>query len=70
MKALITDHLITKRWGKFYLDHLKYDLSQDEGDEYDPIMFQQYLVNMTEKTGKYARKQSFHKNPVTMIPPP
>ena len=46
--------------GKFYSEHLKYDYPQDEGDESDPITFQQYLSNMTEKTGKYARDHLFH----------
>ena len=53
MQAIITDHLISKIWGKFYSCHLGYDLPQDEGYEYNPITFQIYLSNMTAKTGTY-----------------
>ena len=41
-------------------NHLEYDLPQNKGDEYDPIIFQQYLANMTAKTGKYYGDQLFH----------
>ena len=71
MQALITDHLISKIWGKFYSEHLKYDLTQYEGDESDLITLRQYLANMTGKTGKYAVDQLFHaisrdNNPTTV----
>ena len=57
--------------GGVYSDHLEYDLTQDEVDECDPIMFQKYLANMTAKTGKYAGDQLFHAiscdiNPTTV----
>ena len=39
IQALITDHLISKIWGKIYSDYLEYDLPQDEVDESDPITF-------------------------------
>ena len=45
IQALTKDHLISKIWGNIYSDHLEYDLPQDKGDEYDPIMFQQYFSN-------------------------
>ena len=60
MQALITDHLIPQIWGEIYSDHLKYDLPQDEGDEYNTTKFQKYLSNMTAKTGKYTGDQIFH----------
>ena len=59
LKSLVTDHLIFKRWGGFYSDHLGYDLLQDKGDESNPITFRQYFANMTTKTGKYAGDQLF-----------
>ena len=39
MQALITDHLISKRWGEIYSDHLKYEHPQDKGDESNHIKF-------------------------------
>ena len=60
IQALITDNLISKRWGGIYSDHLEYDLPQVEVDEYDPITFRKYLANITAKTGKYALDQLFH----------
>ena len=60
MKALTIDHLISKRWGGICSDHIEYDISQDKGDESDPITFRQYSSNMTAKTGKYDRDQLFH----------
>ena len=60
MQALITDHLISKTWGKFYSDHLKYDLPQYKGDESNPILFRKYLAKMTAKTRKYVRDKLFH----------
>ena len=60
IQALTTDHLISKIWGNIYSDHLKYDLPQDEGDEYDLITFQLYFYNMTAKTGKYNGDQYLH----------
>ena len=41
IQALVTYLLISKKWGKFYSDHLEYDLPQDKGDESDPITFRQ-----------------------------
>ena len=41
MKALITEHMISKRWGEIYSDNIEYDLPQENGDEYDSITFQQ-----------------------------
>ena len=49
MQALIIDHLISKIWKGFYSDHINYDLPQDDGDEFNPIIFLQYLANMTTK---------------------
>ena len=60
MQALIIEHLISKRWGVFYLDHSDYDLPQYKGDGYNPITFWKYLSNMTAKTGKYSGDQLFH----------
>ena len=60
MQALITDYLISKRWGKFYSDHLECDLPQDKGYESNPVTFPKYLANLTAKTGKYAGDQLFH----------
>ena len=54
MQAIITYHMISKRWGEIYSDHFEYELPQDKGYEYDPIMFRQYFLNVTEKKGKYA----------------
>ena len=54
IQALITDHLISKRWVVIYLDYLEYDLPQYEVDELYPITFREYLANMAEKTGKYV----------------
>ena len=45
---------------EIYSDHLEYELPQDEGHESKPITLQQYLANMTAKTGKYAGDQLFH----------
>ena len=39
-QELIIDHLIYKRWGEIYSDHLKYDFPKDEGDESNTITFQ------------------------------
>ena len=71
VQALITDDLISKKWGGFNSFHLKYDLPQDNGDVSNPITFQQYLANMNAKTGKCAGDQLFHKiscdnNPTTI----
>ena len=60
MQALIIDHLISKRWERIYLDHLKYELPQDDVNESDPIMLQQYLSNITSKMFKYTRDQLFY----------
>ena len=60
MQALTTDHLIPKRCGEIYLDHLQYDFPQYEGGESGPITFRQYLANMTCKMGKCAGDQIFH----------
>ena len=65
------DHLISKIWGKFYSEHLKYDLTQYEGDESDLITLRQYLSNLTAKKGEYAGDQLFHaiscdNNPTTV----
>ena len=46
--------------GGVYSDHLKYDLPQNEANEYDTFTFRQYLANMTVKTSKYAGDQLFH----------
>ena len=71
IQALITYHLISKRWEGVYLVHLKYNLPQDEGDESYPITFRKYLANMTAKTGNYSGDQLFHtiscdNNPTTL----
>ena len=71
MKALVTNHLISKRWGRIYSDHLEYELPQDDGDGSNPIMFQQYLSSLTAKTCTYARDQLFYaiscdKDPATI----
>ena len=71
MQALIIDQLISKIWGKIYSNHLKYELPQDKGYEYDPITFRQYLANMTVKIGKYAGDKLYHaisrdNNPTTV----
>ena len=54
MQAQITDHLVSKIRFGIYSDLLKYDLSQEEGDESDYITIKQYLSNMTAKIGNYA----------------
>ena len=59
-KALITNHLIFKHWEEVYSYHLEYDIPQCEGDEYDPIVFRQYLANITANMSKYARDQLSH----------
>ena len=58
---LCTNHRSTdiKKWGKFYSNHLEYDIPQDEGYQYDPITFRPYLANLTSKTGKYDGDQLF-----------
>ena len=55
MQALIPESLISKRWGGGYSYHIEYDITEDKGDESDPITFRQYLANMTSKTGKYTK---------------
>ena len=60
MKALITDHLISRIWVDIFSDHLEYELPQDKRDESDPITFQKCSANMTAKMGKYARYQLFY----------
>ena len=52
-------------------NHLEYDLPQNKGEESDPITFQQYLANITAKTGMYYGDQLFHaisrdKDPTTI----
>ena len=71
VQALITNHLISKRWREIYSDYLAYNLPQDKGDKSDPILLQKYLTNMTAKMGKYAGDRSFHailcdNSPTTM----
>ena len=60
MQALITGNLISKIWERIYSNHLEYGLPQYKVDKLDPIMFQNYLGNMTEKNRKYAEDQLFH----------
>ena len=61
MQSLIKEHMISKRWGVIYSDHLEYDFPKDEGDESDPITFQQYLADMNVNMGKYTGDQLFHE---------
>ena len=56
MKALITDHLISKQRGEIYLDYLRYDLPQDEGDGSDTITFRKYLANTIAKNWRVFRE--------------
>ena len=71
VQVLTTDHLISKRLGGIYSDHLEYYLPQYKGDESNPITFRHYLANMTAKTGNYARDKLFYatsleNNPITL----
>ena len=68
MQALIIYHLISKRWGGTYSDHLKYDLPQDKGDKSNPFTFQKYLANMTGKMENMPEINYSTQYPVTAIP--
>ena len=70
MQALIKYHQISKIWGEIYSDHIEYDISQDEGDKSDPIMFRQYLANMTEKWASTPENNYSMQHTVITIPQP
>ena len=65
---LITDRLISKRWGGVYSYHIQYDHPQDVVDESNTITFQQYLANITEKQENTPEINYSMQYPVTMTP--